>query len=150
MPALREALRTAMDRRDFLTISGAALAALAADWAAGSTAALTQARDGKPVDDRLVTMIEESARQLAGLAPEQSQHTAVLLDAHLTTVTELLEHGRPAPTVRLRLHALAASLSQTVAWNRFDLGRHTQASQYWIAGLHSANAMGTTTWAPAC
>ncbi|WP_326732809.1 XRE family transcriptional regulator [Streptomyces phaeochromogenes] len=142
VPALREALRTAMDRRDFLTISGAALAALAADWAAGSTAALAQARDGKPVDDRLITMIEESARQLAGLATEQRQHTAVLLDAHLTTVTELLEHGRPAPTVRLRLHALAASLSQTVAWNRFDLGRHTQASQYWIAGLHSANAMG--------
>jgi hypothetical protein len=51
VPALRAALRTAMDRRTFLTISGATLSALAADWAAGPTSALAQARDGKPIGE---------------------------------------------------------------------------------------------------
>ncbi|MCX4704204.1 XRE family transcriptional regulator [Streptomyces sp. NBC_01373] len=142
VPALREALRTAMERRTFMTISGAALSALAADWAGGPATALAQARAGKPISDELVTFLETTTQHLAGLVTEERQHTATLLDAHLSTVTELLEHGRYAPALELRLHTLAASLSQTVAWHRFDLGRHTHASQYWIAGLHNAHAAG--------
>ncbi|MFJ9026514.1 XRE family transcriptional regulator [Streptomyces sp. NPDC102259] len=140
--ALREALRTAMDRRTFFTISGAALSALAADWAAGPTSALAQARAGKPIGEDFVAFLENTTQQLASHATEQRQHTATLLDAHLSTVTELLEHGRYTPALGLRLHTLAASLSQTVAWHRFDLGRHTHASQNWIAGLHNAHAAG--------
>jgi hypothetical protein len=142
VPALREALRTAMDRRTFFTISGATLSALAADWAAGPTSALAQARDGKPIGEDFVAFLENTTQQLASHATEQRQHTATLVDAHLSTVTEPLEHGRYAPALGLRLHTLAASLSQTVAWHRFDLGRHTHASQNWIAGLHNAHAAG--------
>ncbi|KPH98929.1 hypothetical protein OK006_8538 [Actinobacteria bacterium OK006] len=142
LPALREALRTAMERRTLFTISGAALTAVAADWALGPTGALAQARDGKPVGEDLVTFLETSTRRLASLATEQRQHTAVLLDAHLSTTTDLLARGRHTPATGLRLHTLAASLSQTVAWHRFDLGHHTHASQYWIAGLHNAHAAG--------
>ncbi|MFG2681327.1 XRE family transcriptional regulator [Streptomyces sp. NPDC048392] len=142
VPALREALRTAMERRTFFTISGAALSALAADWAAGPVSALAQARDGKPIGEDFVVFLENTTQELAGHATEQRQHTAVLLDAHLSTVTELLEHGRYTPALGLRLHTLAASLSQTVAWHRFDQGRHTHASQNWIAGLHNAHAAG--------
>ncbi len=131
-----------MERRTFLTISGTAMTALAADWAVGPTGALAQARDGKQVGENLVTWLENSTRHLAGLVTEQRQHTPVLLDAHLSTVTELLAHGRYTSTVGLRLHSLAASLAQTVAWHRFDLGSHTHASQYWIAGLHNAHAAG--------
>ncbi|PAZ11159.1 hypothetical protein CLM62_36995 [Streptomyces sp. SA15] len=51
--------------------------------------------------------------------------------------------GWPADIVRAAdWPTLAASLSQTVAWDRFDLGRHTHASQYWIAGLHNAHEAG--------
>ncbi|MFD6286350.1 XRE family transcriptional regulator [Streptomyces sp. NPDC060205] len=142
VPALREALRTAMDRRTFFTISGATLSALAADWAAGPTSALAQARDGKPIGEDFVTFLEHTSGHLSGLPTEQRQHTAALLDAHLSTVTDLLEHGRYSPALGLRLHTLAASLSQTVAWHRFDLGQHTQASQNWVAGLHNAHAAG--------
>ncbi|MFE9643357.1 XRE family transcriptional regulator [Streptomyces sp. NPDC006365] len=60
----------------------------------------------------------------------------------LSTVAELLEHGRCTPALRLRLHTLAASLSQTVAWHRFDLGRHIHARRNWIARLHNAHAAG--------
>ncbi|WP_326762780.1 XRE family transcriptional regulator [Streptomyces phaeochromogenes] len=142
VPALREALRTAMDRRTFFTISGATLSALAADWAVGPTSALAQARDGKPIGDDFVTFLESTVEYLTGLATEQRQHAPALLDAHLSTVTELLERGRYTPALGLRLHTLAASLSQTVAWHSFDLGRHTTASQNWIAGLHNAHAAG--------
>ncbi|MER5996299.1 XRE family transcriptional regulator [Streptomyces viridosporus] len=142
VPALREALRTAMDRRIFFTISGAALSALAADWAAGPARALAQAQEGKPVGEDLVAFLEHTTQQLAGLATEQRQHTATLLGAQLSTVTDLLEHGRYTPALGLRLHTLAASLSQTIAWHRFDQGRHTHASQNWIAALHNAHAAG--------
>ncbi|MET8290068.1 hypothetical protein ABZV80_33340 [Streptomyces sp. NPDC005132] len=57
-------------------------------------------------------------------------------------MTELLENGRYTPALGLRLHTLAASLSQTVAWHAFDLRRHTHASQSWVAGLHNAHAAG--------
>ena len=140
--ALREALRTAMDRRAFFTISGAALSGLAADWAVGPSTALARAHGGKPIGDDFVAFLEDSTQHLATLPTEQRQHTAMLLDAHLATVTELLEHGRYSPAVGLRLHTLAASLSQTVAWHRFDLGSHTHASQNWIAALHNAHAAG--------
>ncbi len=142
VPALREALRTAMERRTFFTISGATLSALAADWAAGPTSAAVQAHDGKPIGEDFVAFLEDTTQQLAAHATEQRQHTATLLDAHLSTVTELLEHSRYTPALGLRLHTLAASLAQTVAWHRFDLGRHTHASQNWIAALHNAHAAG--------
>ncbi|MEU9405784.1 XRE family transcriptional regulator [Streptomyces sp. NPDC048281] len=143
VPALRKALLTAMERRNFLTISGTALSALAADWAGGSHETLAQVRDGKQqVSEDLVAFLEASTRYLAGLPTEQRQHTPALLDAHLATVTDLLEHGRCAAGLRLRLHALAASLAQTTGWHRFDLGHHTHASQHWIAGLHNAHAIG--------
>ena len=140
--ALREALRTAMDRRDFLTISGAALTALAADWAVGPATVLAQDHEGAPVGEDFVALLENTTRYLAGHPTEQRQLTDVLLEAHLTTVTELLEHGRYTPALGRRLHTLAANLSQTVAWRSFDQGRHTHASQSWIAGLHNARAAG--------
>ncbi|MGW4517298.1 XRE family transcriptional regulator [Streptomyces sp. NPDC004393] len=149
VPALREAIRTTMERsrRHFLTaVSSTALIALAGSWADavdGTSAhflAQTAAQsEGTWVDEDLVALLEETSTQLTGVAPEQRQHTAPLLDAHLTTVTNLLEHGRYGEPVRLRLHALAARLAQTVAWHRFDLGLHPEASKYWIAGLHSAH-----------
>ncbi|MEU0390504.1 XRE family transcriptional regulator [Streptomyces chartreusis] len=138
--ALREALRTAMERRTFLTISGAALSALAADWAAGPAAALDQAVNGTPVAHEFITWLETSARQLAGMATDERQYIPDLLEAHLDTVTNLITDGRYTPADGLRLHSLAAYLSQTIAWHRFDLGRHTHASQYWVAGLHNARA----------
>ncbi|MDH6435953.1 hypothetical protein M2158_004493 [Streptomyces sp. SAI-144] len=142
VPALREALRTAMDRRTFFTISGAALSVLASDGAAGPAVALADLEDGRPVSEEFVAFLEGSTRHLAGLATEQRQHTTTLLDAYLATVTGELKQGRYTPALGRRLHTLAAGLSQTIAWHRFDLGRHTHASQNWIAGLRYAHAAG--------
>ncbi|MFJ9010290.1 XRE family transcriptional regulator [Streptomyces canus] len=142
VPALRVAHRTAMERRTFLTISGAALSALATQWAGGPADALAQVHDDKPVGEDLVAFLENSTQHLAGLSTEERQHTPALLEAHLATVTDLLENGCYTPGLGLRLHTLAASLSQTVAWHAFDLRRHAHASQSWVAGMHNAHAAG--------
>ncbi|MER7179448.1 hypothetical protein ABT404_08180 [Streptomyces hyaluromycini] len=73
LPALREALRTAMERRTFLTITGTALSALAADWADDSHETHAQAHDGKPVSEDLVAFLENSTQHLAELPTEQRQ-----------------------------------------------------------------------------
>ncbi|WP_369780150.1 XRE family transcriptional regulator [Streptomyces sp. R33] len=142
--ALREALITAMERlerRAFLTISGTAITALAAAWATGrGTPLAAQMEGGKLVGDDMVTLLENTSRQLNSLATDQRQHVSALVDAHLATVTDLIAHGRYDRATGLRLHNLAAFLAQTVAWSRFDHGQHTAATKLWIAGLHSAHA----------
>ncbi|WP_432044180.1 XRE family transcriptional regulator [Streptomyces cadmiisoli] len=124
-------------------MSGSALVSLAGTWA--STDALALA--GNPADgttavgEELVALLEETSARLTA-ATQQREHTASLIDALLNTVTSLIEDGRCNRPVKLRLYALASNLSQTVAWHRFDLGLHDEASQYWIAGLHSAHGGG--------
>lgn len=142
--ALREAVNAAMERlerRTFLTISGTALTTLAAAWAAGGgTALAAPSEGGQLVGEDTVTLLENTSRQLNSLVTEQQQHVSGLLDAHLATVTNLIAHSRYDRATGLRLHNLAASLAQAVAWHRFDHGHHTAASKLWIAGLHSAHA----------
>jgi hypothetical protein len=128
-----------MERRTFLMSSGAALSDLATEWVAGSAAVLDQAHYGTPVPVKFIDWLENSTAQLAGMATDERQHVPGPLDAHLSTVARLITGGRYTPTVGRRLHRLVASLSQTIAWHRFDLGRHTHASQYWAAGLHHAH-----------
>ncbi|MFD8897545.1 XRE family transcriptional regulator [Streptomyces ardesiacus] len=146
VPALREALRASMDRsrRTILSaISGTALITLAGAWASIDTGPQVLERvQGKGVGEELVAVLEETSARLTTLATQERQHTAPLIDAHLATVTDLIAGGRYSPALGLRLHALAASLAQTVAWHRFDHGRHGEAGRFWIAGLHSAHASG--------
>ncbi|WP_405759594.1 XRE family transcriptional regulator [Streptomyces sp. NBC_00073] len=142
VPALREALHT-MDRRTLLSaIPGSALVILAGSWAGTPLAALaaSPSRPGAAVGEDVVALLEETSTRLNALATEQRQHIAPLYDAHLARVTDLIEEKRYTRPLGVRLHKLAASLSQTVAWIRFDHGQHGAASRYWIAGLHNAHA----------
>ncbi|MFJ3921647.1 XRE family transcriptional regulator [Streptomyces sp. NPDC090022] len=142
VPALREALHT-MDRRTLLSaIPGSALVILAGSWAGTQPVALAAgpSRPGAAVGEDVVALLEETSARLNALATEQRQHIAPLYDAHLVRVTDLIEEQRYTRPLGARLHRLAASLSQTVAWIRFDHGQHGAASRYWIAGLHNAHA----------
>ncbi|MDH6612899.1 hypothetical protein M2163_009316 [Streptomyces sp. SAI-135] len=131
-----------MERRTFLTISGTALSGWAVGGDGGHAGVFARAHGGTPVGEDLVASLEDSTRRLAGLSTEQRQHTPALLEAHLAAVTGLLATGRFAPALGLRLHTLAASLAQTVAWHAFDVRRHSHASRSWIAGLRHAHAAG--------
>ncbi len=138
--ALRDAQRAAMDRRSFMTYSAVSLAGLAAQWATLEPDRLTSALSGKRVDSELVDWLEDTSAKLTALPTEQRQHTIRLMDAHLATVTDLIEDGRYSETTGQRLHLLAASLATTCGWHRFDLGQHWVAGKFWGAALHSAHA----------
>ncbi|MFJ3229044.1 XRE family transcriptional regulator [Streptomyces sp. NPDC086783] len=142
VPALREALHT-MNRRTLLSvIPGSALVVLAGDWAVTEYTAVAAGppRPGAAVGEDVVALLEETTTRLNRLATEQRQHISPLYDAHLARVTDLIDEGRYTRPLGARLHKLAASLAQTVAWIRFDHGQHGAASRYWIAGLHNAHA----------
>ncbi|WDO06837.1 XRE family transcriptional regulator [Streptomyces murinus] len=131
-----------MDRRTFLTYSAISLAGPAAPWATVEPERLSSALDGKRVDGELVDRLEETSGWLTALPTEQRQHTVRLLDAHLATVTELIEGGRYGEDTGRRLHLLAANLATTCGWYRFDQGRHRAAGKLWGAALQSAHAAG--------
>ncbi|MEV7426301.1 helix-turn-helix transcriptional regulator [Streptomyces sp. NPDC091212] len=138
--ALREAQRTAMDRRNFMTFGAVALAGLSAQWATVEPDRLSTALDGKRVDPELVDWLERTTARLTSLPTEQRQHTAKLMDAHLATVTDLIAPGNYSEATGRRLHLLAASLAGTCGWHRFDQGRHYAAGKHWNAALTSAHA----------
>ncbi|WP_327674060.1 helix-turn-helix transcriptional regulator [Kitasatospora sp. NBC_00458] len=140
--ALREAQRTAMDRRNFMTLSAVSLAGLAAQWARIEPDRLTTALHGKRVDTELVDWLEDTSARLTALPTEQRQHAARLMDAHLATVTDLIADGRYTEPNGKRLYLLAASLATTCGWYRFDQGRHSAAGRLWTSALHSAHAAG--------
>ncbi|MFC4331850.1 helix-turn-helix transcriptional regulator [Streptomyces andamanensis] len=140
--SLRDAQRAVMDRerRTFLTYSALALAGLATQWAALEPGRLATAADGGTrVDGELMTWLEETGAKLAALPTEQRQHTVKLTEAHLDTVTDLLERGRFDERTGRRLHLLASSLASTCGWYRFDQGQHYAAGKFWSAALSNAH-----------
>lgn len=141
--ALRDAQRAVMDRdrRTFLTYSALTLAGLASQWASLEPERLTAATDGAThVDEELMGWLEETGAKLSALPTEKRQHMIKLTDAHLDTVTDLLEEGRFDEPTGHRLHALASSLASTCGWYRFDQGEHYSAGKLWNAALSNAHA----------
>lgn len=143
-PALREALMSAVDRRSFLAYSSGAVVVLAQQWADTDAGPALSQLAGRHVDGELVTWLEHAGTQLLALPPAESQNIARLVDAHLATVTDLIEHGRYTRPVGNRLHTLAAALATAAGWQwqRFDQRQHAAASRFWHAALHNAHAAG--------
>ncbi|MET9182397.1 helix-turn-helix transcriptional regulator [Kitasatospora aureofaciens] len=140
--ALHDGQRASMDRRSFMTYSAISLAGLAAQWATIEPERLASGLGRKRVDAELVDWLQETSTKLTALPTEQRQHTIRLMDAHLATVTDLIENGRYSEHTGRRLHLLAASLATTCGWHRFDQGRHWAAGKLWGAALQSAHAAG--------
>lgn len=123
-----------------MAFSAVALSGLSAQWASLEPDRLPSSLDGRPVDTELVDWLETTAAALTSLPTERRQHTVKLMDAHLDTVTDLLEGGRYPQHLGLRLHALATRLASTCGWYRFDQGKHHAADVYWNAALTNAHA----------
>ncbi|GAA2231266.1 helix-turn-helix transcriptional regulator [Streptomyces nogalater] len=141
-PSLREALMTSLDRRSFIAYTSGALAALAHQWAVTEPGRLPWPAVRGHVDTELVTWLEAAGTELVRLATERRQHTHRLLSECLTTVTALISEGRYTRPIEQRLHTLAASLSQAIAWQHFDERRHAAAGRFWHAALHNAHTAG--------
>lgn len=142
VPSLREALMTSLDRRSFISYTRGALAALAHQWAITEPGRFPQRTAHRDVDTEMVDWLETAGAELIRLATERRQRTHRLLSEHLTTVTDIISESRYSRPVEQRLHILAASLSQAIAWQRFDDRRHASASRFWHAALHNAHTAG--------
>ncbi|MFI6359411.1 helix-turn-helix transcriptional regulator [Streptomyces sp. NPDC050743] len=141
VPSLRKALMSSLDRRSFIAYTSGSLAALAHQWAMTESGPFPRWGAGD-VDAEMVTWLETTGAELIQLATERRKRTHRLLDAHLNTVTELISEGRYTRADEHRLHTLAASLAQAIAWQQFDERRHASASRFWHAALHNAHTAG--------
>ncbi|MFB8441222.1 helix-turn-helix transcriptional regulator [Streptomyces niveus] len=141
VPSLREALMTS-DRRSFLAYTSGSLAILASQWSATEPGRVVHLAVPGRVDAEMLTWLEDTGAELIRLATERRRRIYGLLDAHLTTVTEIISEARYTRLAEHRLHTLAASLSQAIAWQKFDSRRHADASRFWHAALHNAHAAG--------
>ncbi|MEV3951256.1 XRE family transcriptional regulator [Streptomyces halstedii] len=142
IPVLRKVAQMALDRRTFLAYTPGALGALAHQWATIDPALAAGSLEGRPVDPAFVDWLETAARGLNSLPTAHRQHTGPLLDAHLRTVVDLLDQGSYGHAIEMRLHSLAAALSQTLGWHHFDYERHAAATRYWHATVHAAHQAG--------
>ncbi|MFF4693743.1 XRE family transcriptional regulator [Streptomyces sp. NPDC001307] len=139
--SLRKALMSSLDRRSFIAYTSGSLAALAHQWAMTESGPFPRWGAGD-VDAEMVTWLETTGAELIQLATERRKRTHRLLDAHLNTVTEIISEGRYTRAVEQRLHTLAASLAQAIAWQQFDERHHAYASRFWHAALHNAHTAG--------
>ncbi|MFF3354098.1 helix-turn-helix domain-containing protein [Streptomyces sp. NPDC002917] len=139
IPSLREALMTSLDRRSFIAYTSGSLAVLAHQWAVTEPGQFTRIAAPDEVDAEMLDWLEGTGTELIRLATERRRRTRHLLDAHLTTVTDFISESRYTPAAGQRLHTLAASLSQAIAWQHFDERRHASAGRFWHAALHNAH-----------
>jgi transcriptional regulator with XRE-family HTH domain/tetratricopeptide (TPR) repeat protein len=139
VPSLREALMTSLDRRSFIAYTSGSLAVLAHQWTVTEPGRFARSTAPAGVDAEMLDWLEATGTELIRLATERRRHTRHLLDAHLSTVTELISESRYTAAAGQRLHTLAASLSQAIAWQHFDERRHASAGRFWHAALHNAH-----------
>ncbi|WP_159011976.1 helix-turn-helix domain-containing protein [Streptomyces sp. NRRL F-5123] len=138
--AIREVQITRMDRRSFLVFSSSALVDVAADWARIEPRHLSQALDGRRVDPDLLSWLEQRSGELRAHANGPHHHQiSGLVDAHLATTIDLLDHSRYTTAAGRRLHTVAAGLAHCAGWLRFDADRHAGAQRHWQAAVHAAH-----------
>ncbi|MCZ4120809.1 transcriptional regulator [Streptomyces sp. H39-S7] len=131
-----------MDRRGFLTITGVALAGLAASWAEAPSA-FASALDGDRVTDRMVKTIEQRVSTLRTL-DDQLGGARLLEQARgdLALISGLLSTGRYTEQVGRRLYGLAARVSYLTGWMAYDAGLRSAGQQYYVGALRSARTAG--------
>ncbi|WP_395570903.1 transcriptional regulator [Streptomyces sp. BK79] len=131
-----------MDRRGFLTITGAALNSLAASWVEAPSA-MAAALNGDRVTDTMVSTIEQRISTLRTL-DDQLGGARLLEQARgdLALVTGLLGGGRYTDAVRIRLYALAARVSHLTGWMAYDAGLRSAGQRYYVGALRSARTTG--------
>jgi hypothetical protein len=131
-----------MDRRGFLTITGAALTGLAASWAEAPSA-FASALNGDRVTDTMVSTIEQRISTLRTL-DDQLGGARLLEQARgdLALITSLLSVGRYTDKIRIRLYALAARVSHLTGWMAYDAGLRSVGQRYYVGAMRSARTAG--------
>ncbi|PZS28507.1 MAG: hypothetical protein DLM59_14585 [Pseudonocardiales bacterium] len=132
----------AMERRQFLALTGVTLTAVAHQWLfdpARVAASLT----GKRVDDALVDDLErvvEARRRMDDAIGGGALLPAVREDLRL--VVAMLDKAAYTERVGKRLHAAAAEFGRLAGFVAYDSNLPAVAQRYFLAGLRAAHVSG--------
>jgi hypothetical protein len=140
-----------LDRRIFLSVSGAALTAPAWGYvdhlgARGSSfAVLSDARRSITVTPAMVDAVAATTAGIRNLGNGEGGHEDNLrfVHHHLIWVGKLLRQARfSSSAVANRLLAEWAQLAQLAAWMANDAGQHGLSQRYFTSGLRAAHTAG--------
>lgn len=132
-----------LDRRSFLTISGAALSRITSGYLTGEVGGLAAALDGAKVDNPLLEQIEQGIPLLQRLDDVNggAAHLAYV-GAQFRSVALLLDQGSHRADIERRLFVALAELGQLGGWMAYDAGRHGLAQRYFFTALRAARQSG--------
>jgi hypothetical protein len=137
---LHEVAGGAMDRRDFLVITGTALTGLANRWSASLTGPSDRIVSGAPrltddILDRLDGRLAE-LRHLDDAFGGRQLHR--LADAEFRWLSSLADSAVRENSVELRLLGLIAEAARLCGWCHFDAKHHAAAQSYYVTALRAS------------
>jgi len=129
-----------MERRQFLALSGAALAAAAHEWLVADPARIAAALAGRRVDTGVVTDLTttlDALRRLDDKLGGQAVHGMVT--EQLRLVVRLLRNTSYNQADGQALYGIAAELARLAGWTSYDAGKHGTAQRYYLVALRAAH-----------
>jgi hypothetical protein len=132
-----------LDRRVFLSVSGAALARAVTVYLAMRLPSYTVSSATVATDDPVVDQIEASVPQLQLLDDERGGASGLgYVGAQVRAALLVLREGGHSDAVIHRLLIAISNLTQLAGWMAFDAGQHGLAQRYFFTGLRAANDAG--------
>ncbi|MBX6390513.1 MAG: helix-turn-helix transcriptional regulator [Frankia sp.] len=128
-----------LERRQFIALSGVALAAAAHEWLIADPARITASLAGKRADAAVVadlTTTVDALRRLDDKLGGQAVHGMVT--EQLRLVVGVLRNASYTETDGRGLYAIAAELARLAGWTSYDAGDHGTAQRYYLVGLRAA------------
>jgi hypothetical protein len=129
-----------VQRRAFLSLTGAALTAPAHQWLVHEPGPLVAALRGDRVTSQLADRLPPMIAELRRMDDVSGGGVALgLAEREFSWVAELLDGASYDETTAGKLHLALAELGQYTGWVAYDAGLNALAQRYWIAGLRAAH-----------
>ncbi|MGQ0773076.1 MAG: carph-isopro domain-containing protein [Pseudonocardiales bacterium] len=132
-----------LDRRHFLSVSGAAILDIVVSYQNAEPRILVAALERGSVGNPLLDQIEQSIPLLQRLDDAHGGGTHLpYVGAQFRAVALLLHHGGHPARIEQRLFAALAELGQLAGWMALDAGQHGLAQRYLFTALRAAQQAG--------
>ncbi len=128
-------------RRVFLSLTGPALTAPAHQWLVHEPEPLVSGLTGHRVSGELVARLRAMTTELRQTDDVTGGGSVLAMAQHLFGwVAGLLDRASYSEHTGRALYVALADLGQLCGWSTFDMGEHSLAQRYYIAGLRAAHS----------
>ncbi|MGH3766581.1 MAG: helix-turn-helix transcriptional regulator [Pseudonocardiaceae bacterium] len=132
-----------VERRGFLSLSGAALTAPALQWLVHEPGPLASGLSGRRVSIGLVHRFTAMIAELRKMEDVAGGGSVLALARHeFGWVAGLLDQARYDEQTGRALHVVLGELGQFCGWSAYDLGQHGLAQRFYVAALRAAHSAG--------